>query len=206
MQINVGKPHLTAVKSLHLVILGEDHAGCIALMRLAFESDELARVMLAANKRNANTSSLPLELCNLHEQLKSLEIERGPSVLHGVGVTPKSRRILCQTICRLVVLGNNEDVADREATTVLSNLFQSLIASVVELTDSSSTLCDDAERIYRITEGVLDIAAFSPSMIGAIFADGSGRRFIQGVVQTCQLGFAASTLSDDVIFQVRIRK
>ena len=61
---------------------GEDHVGCLALMRLAFESDEVARAMLASNDNNMGPS-LSFELCKLHEKLKSIENERGPGVFYG---------------------------------------------------------------------------------------------------------------------------
>ena len=77
---------------------GEDHVGILTLSRLANESDELARTMVMAHP------SLSLELCKLHEKLKSIEVDRGPGIIHGSGVAPKSRRILCQTICRIALL------------------------------------------------------------------------------------------------------
>lgn len=187
---------------------GEDHVGCLALMRLAFESDELAAAMMTTNERNASASSLPLELCGLHEKLKSLENERGPGVAHGPGVAGKSRRILCQTICHLVLL-NSDNEQDREAVAVLNDMFLSLIASVAELA-SSPAITGDTERIYRICEGVLDLSAFSPSMVSRIFEDGVDesssirQRFINGVVETCQCGYSGfpAAAPDDAIIQV----
>lgn len=184
---------------------GEDHVGCLTLSRLASESDELARDMVKSSP------SLALELCKLHEMLKSIENERGPGVSHGTGVTPKSRRILVQTICRLVLL---DPITDQEAWTVLRNLFSSLVISIAELASSPTEI--DANGMYRICEGVLDLAAFSPSLISEIFNDVGDenstirQQFLHGVIQTCRHGYSRHSVGvpapDDVTIQVRVQR
>jgi hypothetical protein len=76
---------------------GEDHVGCLALIRLEFESDTLACAMIAAH--DSLGPFLPLELYKLHDKLKSVEDECGPSVFHGTGISPKLRQLLLQTLC-----------------------------------------------------------------------------------------------------------
>lgn len=183
---------------------GEDHVGCLALSRLAFESDELASAMVKSSP------SLALELCRLHNKLKSVENERGPGVSHGTGVAPKSRRILIQTICQIVMLDCN---SDQEALAVLHNLFYSLVHSIAKLSSSPTTV--NAEGIYRICEGVLDLSAFSPSLISEIFENVGGeysvarQQFLHGVVQTCRHGYSrlpsGSSVQDEVTIQVRVQ-
>ena len=83
---------------------GEDHVGCIALFRLAHESTELCNLMTITYDGEEASSKLLLDLCALHEQLKQDELARGPEVDYGRGVTPKTRRILLQTISRIGVV------------------------------------------------------------------------------------------------------
>jgi hypothetical protein len=189
---------------------GEDHVGCLALARLAFESDALARAMMAAN--DSSGSFLPLELCKLHDKLKSVEDERGPGVFHGTGIAPKSRRLLLQTICRIVLLHHGDStssVGNQDALSALNELFWSLISSVAVLTTPPTRI--DANRMYRIVEAVLDLAAFSPNMVRSIFDDSRRdetqsvrHQFLEGLFGAGQLGYAQLSVTfppDDLVLQ-----
>lgn len=66
---------------------GEDHVGCLALMRLVSEDDKLTQCMVIAITPHIQ------RLCELHGKLKSLERQRGKGVFHGSGVLPQSRRV-----------------------------------------------------------------------------------------------------------------
>jgi hypothetical protein len=189
---------------------GEDHVGCLALTRLAFESDALARAMMAAN--DSSGPFLPLELCKLHDKLKSVEDERGPGVCHGTGIAPKSRRILLQTLCRIVLLHRGDSTSSggsQDALSALNELFWSLISSVAVLTTPPTGI--DANRMHRIVEAVLDLAAFSPDMVCSIFDDSRSdetqsvrHQFLHGLFGAGQLGYtglSAPFPPDDLIHQ-----
>jgi hypothetical protein len=189
---------------------GEDHVGCLALTRLAFESDTLARAMIAAH--DSSGPFLPLELYKLHDKLKSIEDERGPGVFHGTGIAPKSRRLLLQTLCRIVLLhlgDSTSSVGIKNALSALNELFWSLISSVAALTTPPTGI--DANRMYRIVEAVLDLTAFSPEMVCSIFDDSRSdetqsvrRQFLHGLFGAGQLGYArisATFPPDDLVIQ-----
>jgi hypothetical protein len=149
--------------------------------------------------------SLGLELCKLHKELKAIENERPLGVSHGKGVTAKSRRILVNTICRIVHMDSGP--GQQEASEVLHDLFYSLIVSTAELSNPG-----DVERMYRITENVLDLSAFSPSLISEIFDDIDSEhrtardQFLSGVVTMCRYGYSFAVHDDDVVIQVCLLK
>jgi hypothetical protein len=152
--------------------------------------------------------SLGLELCKLHKELKAIENERPRGISHGKGVTAKSRRILVNTLCRIVHMDSGP--GQQEASEVLHELFYSLIVSTAEL--SSSQNAGDVERMYRITGNVLDLSAFSPSLISEIF-DGIGSehrtardQFLSGVVTMCRYGYSFAVHDDDVVIEVCLIK
>ena len=64
-------------------------------MRLANESGPLSMVFLRSKE------SILVDLCDLYQSLKRIEDQRGIEVFYGVGVLPKSRRILLGVICNL---------------------------------------------------------------------------------------------------------
>ena len=107
-----------------------------------------------------------------------------------------------------MLLDNKVD-NDRNALIVLNDLFLSLISSIADLTAPATSV--DAERMHRICEGVLDLAAFAPSIVCKIFEDSDDetneirQQFLQGVIQTCQLGYSRSPAgapADEVTLQV----
>ena len=86
------------------------------------------------------------------------------------------------------------------------------MASIAESTATPSAI--DGERMYRICEGVLDLAAFAPSMVSSIFDSNIDEitslrtRFLEGVIRTCQLGYSGTltgTAQNEAIVQVRIK-
>lgn len=136
---------------------GEDHVGVLALMRLASESEVLARVFVSTKK------SIVIDLCKLFEQLKAMEHERGRGVLHGRGVLPKSRRILLGVICRLEIA----TAGAAGASGVLKDIFVSAVTSIASLNAQINQ--PTADMLFQICEHVFDLAAFSPTMIGTLF-------------------------------------
>jgi hypothetical protein len=136
---------------------GDDHVGCLALLRLASESEVLARVFVSTKE------SVVIELCKLYEQLKTMEHERGRGVLHGRGVLPKSRRILLGVICHLEVTTGGA----AGASGVLKDIFFSAVNSVASLNTQINQ--PTADMLFQICEHVFDLAAFSPTMVRSLF-------------------------------------
>ena len=162
---------------------GEDHVGCISLKRLATESDDLAYAMLVLPPSDAFSPASDIScpilsyLCHTHEELKQIELSRGPGVHHGTGVVPKSRRVLLGTISRLTLLAleernNNRPVVYPER---LRENLVSLFCRPIEiiLQSSCSTKTTAAERYFRICESVFDLAHFSPSVASSLFSEES---------------------------------
>jgi hypothetical protein len=176
---------------------GEDHVGCLALMRLATESDSLAHVFLRSDP------TIVRQLCELYEKLKTMETERGQGVLHGHGVLPKSRRILLGVICHLeIVTGGAASVSD-----VLRGTFASAIYAIAHQCQQTSDY--SADTLSQICENVFDLAAFSPTMIQSLYefedARAPNSSALSVLRQAGVYGYhALSTpnMSQDVIVQV----
>jgi hypothetical protein len=136
---------------------GEDHVGCIALLRLATESENLTRAFVRTKE------SIVLELCQLYGQLKTMENERGRGVLHGQGVMPKSRRILLGVICHLEITTGGTT----GGTDVLRDMFVSAVTSIASLRAQANHFT--ADTLFRTCEHIFDLASFSPSMVNKLF-------------------------------------
>jgi hypothetical protein len=135
---------------------GEDHVGCLALLRLATESEVLAQVFVRTN------ASVVIELCKLYEQLKTMENERGRGIIHGQGVLPKSRRVLLGVICHLEITTGG----GAGASHVLKDIFDSAVNSVASLSLQSQLTAD---ALFHACENIFDLAAFSPTMVSTLF-------------------------------------
>jgi hypothetical protein len=136
---------------------GEDHVGCLTLMRCSFEDEQLAqRVVL---------SSVPYitRLCALHSQLKHFEIERGPMILHGQGVTPQTRRILLGSLCQLELLSGGQ----LGASVMLSGLFIAAVEGIVSMQAMLENVGES--ELFKMTELTLDIVAFTPAIVSMLF-------------------------------------
>jgi len=184
---------------------GEDHVGCLALLRLATESDLLSYtvmdVMSSSSTTNGNNSTLNngdndnkpksafiIDLFHLHEKLRSDELERGPGVFHGEGVTPKTRRILLNIISHLSLLmvddntpTNKDGQHQNNAATSLSQeeqdeilqhlqkLFHAPIMSIVE--SSKNADLSHAEKIFLICESAFDLSSFPSRLTSTLFSN-----------------------------------
>ena len=136
---------------------GEDHVGCLGIMRLTFESDDLAQMMVNV----AGTESIQ-HLCQLHSKLKEIEMSREKGVVYGNGVAPKSRRILLGVICHLEIVSEGRACC----AAMLTGLFDSAVSAIAQA-DSESFHADDA--VFRMCENTLDLSAFSPVIIATLF-------------------------------------
>jgi hypothetical protein len=181
---------------------GEDHVGCLALMRLALESNALALCFIRSEE------STVAQLCRLYEQLKTMENERGQGVFHGRGVLPKSRRILLGIICHLeIVTAGEAGVSD-----VLRHIFDTAVNAIASVGPQTTEF--SAEVLFRICENVFDLSAFSPAMVTALydfdFNDASSQRLacMKVLHEAGMYGFRGlsdQNITHDVIIQVRQR-
>ena len=153
---------------------GEDHVGCIAIFRLAHESDNLARLMTVTHATGDEPSSkLVFDCCALHEQLKQDELARGPGTHHGRGVTPKTRRILLQAVCKLGFVSiedanaRSDDIAGA-ISSKLKELFHAPLHVIVQT--RANPPAERAEVLYRVCEAVFDLSSFPTNMISSLFS------------------------------------
>ena len=139
---------------------GEDHVGCLTLMRYANEDHTLASRMIVSSSPYIG------RLCELHQTLKQIEVDRGPTVFHGRGVTPQTRRILLGSLCHLEVLSQGQ----LGASSMLNQLFIVAIESIAQYHSSMSNVSNVSQiDFFRINESTLDIVAFTPTIITTLF-------------------------------------
>ena len=162
---------------------GEDHVGCLALMRLVFESERLAAMTTQAS------GNFMQRMCAIHENLKRLETERGADVWHGRGVAPKSRRILLNVLCHLEVLSKGA----LGASQVLTDLLRAAIRVPLLVKDRSPY---DANAYFDMTEAILDITSFTSGIVASLFSDedeiiafGECKAFLETLTFACIDGY-----------------
>jgi len=138
---------------------GEDHVGCIALIRLSFESDNLAYTVI-----KVYGETLLDDLFQLYERLKESERERPIGCVHGKGVTPMSRRLVLNVISRLALIGieGNQSTKSRA---ILNELMQSPLNDIATLGEASNS----DEKFFRMCEAAIDLSFFSPELIVDLF-------------------------------------
>ena len=166
-------------------------------MRLAYESDELAMAFIRAKE------NVIADLCILYDELKRMEYQRGPGIIHGIGVFPKSRRLLLGVICHLEV----QSGGSTQASSMLQQTFENAAQSIASLTNNISHLGPDA--LFHLCENIFDIAAFGPKIANSIFdiSDGSSgvqAQCLQVMHHVNNFGFTSSGdhhLSPEMIVQ-----
>ena len=134
---------------------GEDHVGVLTLMRLTGESDQLTQIFIRTSP------SVVEELCHLYQMLKAFENERGRGVLHGIGVLPKSRRILLGILCHLSASAN----VDTSISAALKEMFMKSVREIASLRPVTVTV----DSLFLICELVFDMAAYSPMIVQSFF-------------------------------------
>jgi hypothetical protein len=135
---------------------GEDHVGCLVLMRFVDESEALSKVVIDVARPYLS------QLCDLYQHLKSIESNRERGVHHGRGVAPKSRRILLSVLCHLETLSRGQG----GASTMLLDIFDRTIETIVNMNGHVSS---GETKFYFLCEATLDIAAFSSTLIRSLF-------------------------------------
>jgi len=182
---------------------GKDHVGCLAIMRLTVESDQLSlRIVEAAGADIQH-------LCRLHSQLKNIETSREKGVDYGRGVTPKSRRILLNIICRLEIVTKGA----AGCSAMLTELFETAVSSIAAYATADPLSMEDENVLFYICENTWDIAAFSPSIVVSLFNYADGQSSIklaclQVITRAICRGFQRLRINDEssaVDLQVRNR-
>ena len=157
---------------------GEDHVGCIALIRVSSESDELRKSVF-----KVCGESILQDLTNLHGALKHIEVERGASVDYGKGVTPLSRRLLIRVVSRLGM--------QQGGGTVLHSLLEEPLREIVALKSTPVTI----EKLFRLCEAALDLSFFSPELLSHLFRE---RGYdLDSLFQTVMMGYTELSFTSD---------
>jgi hypothetical protein len=178
---------------------GEDHVGCLALMRLIQESESLTKIIVAVH-----AETFVPRLCHLHQQLKAIENERGVGISYGKGVTPASRRILLGILSDIEVTSKGQ----AGAASMLEELFNHAVRSIAQCNNGMPF---DERTIFQITEHTFDLVAFSPAILVNLFVDGksssneSATACLECLTTTCITGYkhlSSSELPSAAIMQV----
>ncbi|KAL7493940.1 hypothetical protein ACHAWT_005337 [Skeletonema menzelii] len=157
---------------------GEDHVGCIALIRVSSESDELRNSVF-----KVCGGRILQDLTNLHHTLKRIEVERGVGVDYGKGVTPLSRRLLIRVVSRLGIQQGDG--------TVLHSLLEEPLREIVAQKSSPVTI----EKLFRFCEAALDLSFFSPELLSHLFRDRTSD--LDSLFQTVIMGYAGLSFTSE---------
>jgi hypothetical protein len=128
---------------------GEDHVGVVMLSRLVSVNPQFTSIVALIAKPSM------ADLCNLYVHITVIERQRGYNVLHGQGVSRKSRRLVLQTLC---TLASTYDMND-EFQTSLSNLMMTAVEVILRYSGCERY---DSEVYYELCEASFDLSLFSP--------------------------------------------
>jgi len=156
---------------------GEDHVGCIALIRMSGESDELRNSIF-----KVCGESILQDLTSLHHALKRIEVERGVGVEYGKGVTPLSRRLLIRVVSRLGM---------QQGGTVLHSLLEEPLSEIV----SQKSAPPSIEKLFRLCEAALDLSFFSPELLSHLFRNRASD--LGSLFETAIMGYAGLSFTSE---------
>lgn len=97
----------------------------------------------------------------------------GPGTHHGRGVTPKTRRILLQAVCKLGFVSIRDanarsDDAAAAISSKLKELYHAPLHVIVQT--RANPPAERAEVLYRVCEAVFDLSSFPTNMISSLFS------------------------------------
>lgn len=165
---------------------GEDHVGCIALLRLSNESEILAKAMFEIYP------TILHDLSNLYQGLKESELRRGVKIDYGDGVCPVSRRMIIKVISHLSLIKMKHDNQSSEVQAVLQQLLQ---APLIELRSQTSDH-QSAEQLFRVCEASFDLSYFSPELVANVFSNNS--EDLEPIFQCLLAGYTRLSFSVDI--------
>lgn len=177
---------------------GDDHVGCLTLLRITTESDFLVQQVVCS------VGPFIERLCKLLSELKGVEQDRGKGIVYGSrGVTPQSRRILVKVLCHLELKSNGS----LGASSLLSAVFNTSLNVIA----GSNMQALDVHTLFDISESAFDLASFSPDIIVTLFVDcdqetNSNVKCLETITSACvrgYLAFAAKVKDEETMLQVR---
>lgn len=138
--------------------------GCIALMRLSFESEDLAYSII-----NTYGSSLLHDIANLHNELRVIEQKRPIGCDYGIGVCPISRRLVLKSLTQLCML-SMETYRNESGKTIIQELLRVSLQEIV--TQKEKALTSDA-ALFRLCESVYDLSSLHPLIVVDLLTNSS---------------------------------
>lgn len=153
---------------------GEDHCSCIALTRLLSESECLCHSMwqfytdpISGTDLHDGSVALLSDLCFLHQKLHQIERSRGIGVVHGIGVLPKTRRILLNTTFQIGL--DAMKLNERDHYFVQKSLHELVYVSLNDLSVKKSSSVDVAAHFHLLCEAAYDVGAFPFQIAKEVF-------------------------------------
>ena len=177
---------------------GEDHVGCLALMRMAREGNELTQAMSVAIAPSIS------RICSLYQTLKMIENERGFGIIHDRGVAPVSRRILLRVLCDLELASQGQI----GASPLLKDLFESAVVTVASFKAKASF---DEKSMGCLAECAFDLSYFAPPIVSMLFisdqlgSDDTGTACVEALTNAVLAGYHHMVSTNEAIIQVRKR-
>ncbi|KAL7540269.1 hypothetical protein ACHAXR_009992 [Thalassiosira sp. AJA248-18] len=162
---------------------GEDHVGCIALLRMTHESDCLTSIIF-----EVYGATFLHDLSSLYQGLKSSELERGVGCDYGVGVAPYSRRMILRVISRLSLFemkGKDQQISEGHQ----------LLQTVLDEMRSQKETPFSAEKLFRLTESSFDLSFFSPGIVASLFNKPSDD--LQVIFECAIMGYSRLLFTSD---------
>lgn len=198
-------PELTAVSSLGNTRYdirgamrapgGEDHCGCIALMRLVKTGESLTMKCVECAARIQNTSIVLLyqEMTKIYNSLLQSEAERASTNVHGSGVTPTSRRVYLSAMTDIgVVTTKKHPETTQDIFSTLNDLFQKSINAIMSCTELVGLT--QTQKYFVLCEASFDLSAFPPSFCGKLFDKNSlEMKATELLIEACISGFYQDT-------------
>ena len=182
---------------------GEDHCGCITLMRFSSESPELCQKMwhvysptpwIDDHQGDVDAMTLLSDLARIHQELKHLERGRGVGIHHGTGVMPKSRRILL-TVTSCIALNAMHSQQNSNVQKCLLELVGTPLTSILCLSSKSKE-----EALYHLCEACYDLASFPPTIVRSLLLSGDefdSQRAIEVIVSFLVDGYSLNFVQSD---------
>jgi len=144
---------------------GEDHVGCIALLRLSHESDYLTNAIF-----EVYGSTILHDLSCLYQGLKTSELVQGAGWQGVPYSTPYTRRIILRVISRLALhemKGTNDQSSN--GGIILHKLVQVPLGEM----RSQKERHFSADKLFRVCEAAFDLSFFTPEIVADLFGNPS---------------------------------
>ncbi len=167
---------------------GEDHCGCIALIRMIREGEHMSLACLshAAASSETDITSMFTELGQIYLYLHKAEIERPPGQMHGDGVTPKSRRTFLAALTS-IGLSTMKAHPDTSANILcdLKGFFQKPIDVIISC--GQRTDMSDSQKLFVLCGACFDLSSFPPTFCKELFESQS--RVVEILLEACISGY-----------------